>query len=110
MFPGIDEGRPSEMPMSWRKRPDRKDVSRYFTECFRVLTVQLLRPRSIILSLEFSIPTPQIPPPRQADSAPPIAADGESDKMSRAPRWFTEAQRLPLTTRPFPFGVEMGIN
>lgn len=85
-----------------RKRQDRKDLSMYFTDGWRVLTAQstpwaILWLRSIILMVDFSIPTLRFLFP--ADSAHPPAADEESHKMNHAPGRLT-VQRPFLTTFP----------
>ena len=57
---------------------------------------------------DFSIPTPQIPPPRSVDSVHPPTADQETKGVNPALEWLTEVQRQPLPTLPPYHWAEMG--
>lgn len=115
MFPGINEGHHSETSINWSKRQDRKDPSIYSTDLLKVLMVRsiiqaILQLRGIILTEDFSIPTPRIPPPTSVHPAHPPAADQERKEMTHTLGWLTEVQRLPLTAFPPHHWVKMGIN
>lgn len=93
------------------KRQDRKDLSMYFTDPWKVLMAisipwVILWLRSIILMVDFSIPTLRFLLP--ADSAHPPAADEESHKMNHSLGRII-VQRPSLTTFPPHLGLRWGL-